>query len=282
MINQNSQFYYQARVILHKKRWLLRSAQIVRGWWILGPFRHLLLSYHRRRSSTQPLRVERHDLFPQLDVMHAVDLLNEKGYVNGVRIPDGHVNRIVRYVEDTRLVRYRNPHRECEAVDEIARNDKLVEVARRYLGAEPILWLTDLKWSFGPDLAEERGRLRSSKDEPIQYDSDAFHYDTLDFKSLTAFIYLTDVDASCGPHVVIENTHGTKTLAEICNIILGDSAAQRKFGHRIKMILGERGNMLLEDTSSFHKASKCRTKRLMLTIHYVLQRTPPPERPVAA
>jgi hypothetical protein len=36
-----------------------------------------------------------------------------------------------------------------------------------------------------------------------------FHYDALDFKSLTVFIYLTDVDASCGPHVLIKNTHKT-------------------------------------------------------------------------
>ena len=40
--------------------------------------------------------------------------------------------------------------------------------------------------------------------------------------------------------------------------------------------------MLFEETSSYHKASRCETERLMLSIHYVLQRRPPPDRPVAA
>ena len=37
--------------------------------------------------------------------------------------------------------------------------------------------------------------------------------------------------------------------------------------------------MLFEETSSYHKASRCETERLMLSIHYVLQRRPPPDRP---
>jgi hypothetical protein len=117
---------------------------------------------------------------------------------------------------------------------------------------------------------------------PVQYDGDAFHYDTLDFKSLTVFIYPTDVDTSCGPHVLIENTHTRKSFGDICQIILSDTVAQRRFGDRIRTILGEKGTMLFEETSAFHKASRCRTKRLMLSIDYVLQRTPPPERPVMA
>lgn len=131
----------------------------------------------------------------------------------------------------------------------------------------------------GPACTDEGTRLLSSGNEPIQYDADAFHYDTLDFKSLTVFIYLTDVDPSCGPHVVIENTH-EKSLADICQIILRDAAAHQKYGNRVKMILGEKGTMLFEETSSFHKASRCHTKRLMLSIDYVLQRQPPPKRPI--
>jgi hypothetical protein len=166
---------------------------------------------------------------------------------------------------------------------EIARNEKLVEIARQYLGAEPILWLTQLKWSFGDQASkEERQGLLSSNNEPVQHDGDAFHYDTLDFKSLTIFIYLTDVDASCGPHVLIENTHNAKSFRDICQIILSDTAARQRFGDRIKVILGKKGTMLFEETSTFHKASRCQAKRLMLSIDYVLQRSPPPEYPVLA
>jgi hypothetical protein len=88
---------------------------------------------------------------------------------------------------------------------------------------------------------------------------------------------LTDVDPDSGPHVVIERTHN-KSLTEIWNSILSDTTAQEKFGEQIKMILGPKGTMLFEETSSYHKAALCKTKRLMLSIDYVLQRRTPPER----
>lgn len=272
--------YYQLRVLLHRSRGLLRFAQVLRGWWILGPFRRYAVRYYQRFGRTQPLQVDRRDLFPQLDMNRAVHALHERGYADGSKIPDEYVTEIVQYARDTKRLKYWNPHRQCEAVDRIARNEKLVEIARRYLGAEPILWLTQLKWSFGPESREERQALLANTSEPIQYDSDAFHYDTLDFRSLTVFIYLTDVDSRCGPHVVIENTHRTKSLSDICRIILSDAAAEQKFGDRIRVILGEKGTVLLEETSGFHKASRCQAARLMLSIDYVLQRSPPPERPV--
>lgn len=99
--------------------------------------------------------------------------------------------------------------------------------------------------------------------------------------SLSTRIYLPDVDPSCGPHVLIENTHRNKSVGEIFQIILSDEAAQEEFGEdRIKMILGPKGTMVFEEMSSFHKASRCHTKCLMLSIDYVLQRQPPPQRPV--
>lgn len=280
MLPQVPTMYHQIRILIHKKRWVLRSTQVIRGWLLLGPFRPHAIRYYQRRTGVQSVEVEKQNLFPDLDVHRVVTSLHERGYADGWKIPDEYVERIVQYAKTTKFLKYWNPHRECKAIDQIARNEKLVEIARQYLGAEPILWLTQLKWSFGDQAAGEREGLLSSINVPVQYDGDAFHYDTLDFKSLTIFIYLTDVDASCGPHVLIENTHRTKSFAELCQIILSDTDAQRKFGGRIKTILGKKGTLLFEETSAFHKAGRCQTKRLMLSIDYVLQRRPPPERPV--
>lgn len=275
--------YYQFRVFVHRSRNLLRILQILRGWWVLGPMREYAISFYQKRNSTAALRLNQSNLFPNGDVQAVVDSLNERGYSTGWKIPDDSVQRIVDYADKTKYLKYWNPHRECKAIDEIVRNKKLVEIAKRYLGAEPVLWLTQLKWSFGPDLTEQRNGFLSNSNEPVQYDGDAFHYDTLDYKSLTIFIYLTDVDPTCGPHVLIENTHRAKSFRDICTIILKDKVAHGMFGEdRIKMIVGPKGTMLFEETSSFHKASRCQTKRLMLSIDYVLQRSPPPERPVLA
>ena len=272
-----SRFYYALRIYLHKKRWLLRYSQVVRGWWILGPLRPYAIRYHQQHDHNQPLDIDGREIFSELDVDQVVASINEKGYANGVQVPGEYVEQIVKYCASTGLMKYWNPHKECEAIDRLVRNAKVVEIARRYLGAEPILWLTQLRWSFG-DSTEQRKVLPSLHQEPLQYDGDAFHYDTLDYKSLTIFIYLTDVDPDSGPHVVIEGTQ-KKSIGEIFRIILSDADAQRKFGNRIKMILGRKGTVLFEETSSYHKAARCRTKRLMLSIDYVMQRPPPPERP---
>ncbi|MGH7231213.1 MAG: hypothetical protein ACREJU_07625, partial [Nitrospiraceae bacterium] len=171
-----------------------------------------------------------------------VHSLNEFGYVKAAQLPAEFVADIMNYCQSTRRLKYWNPHKECEAIDQLARNETIVEIAKRYLGAEPILWLTQLKWSFG-DAGERRTFIPSAHLEPLQHDGDAFHYDTLDFKSLTVFVYLTSVDIDSGPHVVIEGTHKIKSLTERGQIILSDETAKKKYGQRIKVILGDEGTV---------------------------------------
>lgn len=271
-----SRAYYDLRLYIHRNRWLLRFTQVVRGWWILGPLRPYAVRYYRWRTHDQPVMTQSGS-FPPVDVEQIVDAIDQQGYAKAGQISEACIAEIIEFSEKTQLMKYWNPHKECEAIDRLARDATMVDIARRYLGAEPILWLTLLRWSFG-DPIEQRRVLSSRHSEPVQYDNAAFHYDTLDFKSLTVFIYLTDVGPESGPHVVIENTHKAKSFNEICHIILSDTIAEKKFGNRIKMILGPRGTVFFEETSCFHKAARCSTKRLLLSIDYVLQRTPPPER----
>jgi hypothetical protein len=245
-----------------------------------GPLRPHAIRYYQRRQENRPLQVNRLELFPELEINPVVNSLIAKGYAYGVKVPTEHVDQIAHYCKQTGLTLYWNPHNECDVIDHIARNWKIVEIARQYLGAEPILWLTQLKWSCG-DKVEKRKLSGSRHIEPTEYDGNAFHYDRFDFKSLTLFIYLTDVDPSSGPHVVIEGTHAKKSVWDLCHNILSDVTAHQRFGDRIRVILGPKGTVLFEETSSYHKASRCETERLLLSIHYVLQRRPPPERPVA-
>ncbi len=273
--------YYPLRIFLRKKKWLLRCSQVIRNWWILGPWRQHAIKSYQRGNHNRPLQTDGRNLFPELEVEEVVHSLNEKGYSLGVKVPEEYVARILQYCGNTGLMRYWNPHNECDAIDAIARNAKIVEIARRYLGTEPILWLTQLKWSFGSS-AKQRKILLSRHKEPLMHDDNAFHHDALDFKSLTVFIYLTDVEYSSGPHVVIEGTNANKSFADICHIVVTDTIVRQKFGDRIKVILGQKGSMFFEETSSYHKASTCQTERLMLSIDYVLRRPPPPERKVIA
>jgi len=212
------------------------------------------------------------ELFPNLDVEQIVTTMNAKGYADGVEAPGDVVAQIINFCDSNRRLRYFNPHKDCEPIDRLARDPKIVEIARRYLGAEPILLFSELRWYFGN--SAEQQMLPSPHQEPLHYNN-SFHYDTLDFKSLSIIVYLSDVFPESGPHMVIEGTH-EKTFVEICNPHLSDVSAQQKFGDRIKTILGPKGTMLFEETSAIHKAAPCKTKRLSLKIDYVLHRTRPP------
>jgi hypothetical protein len=116
--------------------------------------------------------------------------------------------------------------------------------------------------------------------EQTEYDTYTFHYDIVYFKSLTLFIYLTDIDSNFGAHMVVERTHDHKELKDLKHLILTDDEAQKKFGDRIKVILGKRGTAFFEETSSYHKVEVCKNRRLILAIDYVLQRRVPPARPL--
>jgi hypothetical protein len=274
-----SRFYYALRIHLHKKRYLLRLAQVLRAYIVLGPPRKLVVWYYQKFSNNLPLRTDTHPIFNGINTDRLSQTINEVGYAHVGILPEEYINHILDYCKINNLTRYWNPHEHCEAISWICLNKNIIEVARKYLGAEPILWLTQLKWSFplDDDLLDLH---KSIYAEPIQYDPHAFHYDVLDFKSLTLFIYLTDIDSNSGAHITIENTHHDKTLTDIKNIILDDDAAQKKFGNRIKVISGKKGTAFFEETSSYHKVAVCTHRRLILSIDYVLHRKRPPERPL--
>src|SRR5262249_11950284 len=134
------------------------------------------------------------------------------------------------------------------------------------------------KWTV-PRLEERADFFSSGHAEPENYAGHAFHYDIHDVKSLTLFVYLTEIGMDSCPHLVIEGTHKRKTLKDLRNRFLDDKVAQQKYGNRVTAILGSKGTAFLEDTTLFHKVAGGTKKRLMLSIHYVLRRRIPPERP---
>ena len=277
-VSIRSSVYYGLRLFLHRKRWLLRAAQGLRGCLILGPFRNLVICYYQAFGKNAPIRMIADDLFSFVNVQSAVDRIKRSGYTDLGLLSTHYVSRIEEYCEKTRRIRYWNPHKDCESVDRIARNAVLVEIARRYLDAEPILWLTQLIWSL-PTSGNRAQLGPSMHDEPVQYDAHAFHYDAIDVRSLTLFVYLTDVNENSGAHVIIEGTHKSKTLKELLSVVLDDRVAQDRYGGQIKAIPGRKGTVFFEETSSFHKVSACKEPRLILSIDYAIGRKVPPERP---
>jgi Phytanoyl-CoA dioxygenase (PhyH) len=275
-----SRFYYRMRSYLHTKYRLLLLARIVRAYIILGPLRNTFVRYYQKFSNNEPLRTDTSPLFSDVDVDKFVDAVDDTGYAELGNLPEEHVAEILAYCENSKQIEYWNPHKDCEIVDRISRNATIVAIVRKYLGVEPILWLTRLRWSFAS--SDDSVNLRPSLDrKPSQYDFHDFHYDAHDFKSLTAFVYLTDVNQDSGPHLIIPGSHKNKTFKELARICFKDNVAQKIYPNKSKAILGNKGLVFLEDTSSYHKAAVCNKKsRLLLSIDYVLRRKVPQERPL--
>lgn len=270
--------YYGLRNYLQNRRGWFRLAQTLRAYVILGPLRHAFIRYHQKFSNNQPIRTDNSLVFPNLEVEKVVKAIDDVGYAKVGDLPAEDVIQILRYCENTKRSDYWNPHNDCEIVDKISRNRTIVAIARKYLGAEPILWVTRLKWS-SPS-SDKLLKLSPSRErKPDPYTANDFHYDTHDFKSLTAFVYLTDVNPDSGPHMIVTGSHRNKTLKDLSRICIDDDTAEKIYGNRIKMVLGKKGLVFLEDTSSYHKAAACNTgTRLLLSVDYVLRRKVPPQK----
>jgi hypothetical protein len=158
--------------------------------------------------------VDTSSLFSNVDVNGLVDEIRDVGHAEIGSLPEEYVAEILEYCENNKKINYWNPHKDCEMVDRISRNGTIVAIVKKYLGSEPILWLTQLKWSFAS--TDNSVNFRTLVDpKTSEYDFHAFHYDTHDFKSLTVFVYLTDVNLDSAPHVTILGSHKNKTLKKL-------------------------------------------------------------------
>src|SRR6185503_7652798 len=142
----------------------------------------------------------------------------------------------------------------------------IVAVAREFLGTEPILCASNLYWTIPP--ADADGQRAAAAE------GGRFHYDLIDVKALTVFVYLTDVDLDCGPHVVIEGTQGPKRRLRKFDRFLADREVERHYADRLRVITGRRGTGWFEDITCYHRQEAARTVRLMISINYSLRRPP--------
>ena len=271
-----SRFYYGLRSYFHQKPRLLLFTRIVRAYLILGPLRNIFILYYQTFSNNKPLRLDPSPLFSDVDVNSVVDQIRDVGHAELGNLTGKYVARLLEYCETKRQIEYWNPHKDCEMVDRISRNATILAIVTKYLGSQPILWLTQLRWSFAP--TDNLVTFPTSVDpNTSKYDFHDFHYDAHDFKSLTIFVYLTDVDINSGPHMFIPGTHKNKRLKNLARIYFRDEVAQKLFPNQVKAVLGSKGLVFIEDTSGYHKASVCKKgSRLLLSIDYVLRRKVPP------
>jgi hypothetical protein len=158
----------------------------------------------------------------------------------GVRVADYHLRDIVA----------------CPHILALANSKLLLGLAARYLRCQPTISALGLRWSF--PVCEGESVLQS------------FHRDSEDWRYLKVLVYLTDVDASAGPHVYVHGSHLTQAPVRLRFY----SDAEIAGAHRPEHLLtatGARGFCFAVDTAGIHKgAAPLNHPRLMLQIQYSL------------
>ncbi len=204
-------------------------------------------------------------LVPHLDAAQIAGTLERAGLAICGTLPEDHVNRVAELCGPVRHFAVDNPHEKWDVVKQIAYDPKFQDIARNYFGAEPIVRASSVWWSVPGSKAQDgltpKGHIST------------FHFDVPDCKSLILFVYLTDVpDQEHGAHMVIEGTHKRKTFADLMKVYLDDDVAERKYGNRIKTVLGRKGTFFFEEQTAYHRGAEAEKPRLMLGITYTLCR----------
>lgn len=144
------------------------------------------------------------------------------------------------------------------AVHRLLADQSLVDLARDYLGCEPINDLVAMWWSC------PHGAVASSSAAQL------FHFDMDRVYFLKFFFYLSDVEDDTGPHEYVRGSHRKKRREFLQDRRYSDKEIDAEYGadsrHRF---VGPRGTVLCADTSGFHKGNRLeRGTRLLLQIEF--------------
>jgi hypothetical protein len=116
-------------------------------------------------------------------------------------------------------------------------------------------------WSFPTEMSEYQ-KARNAQ---------LFHYDLDDFRFVKFFWYLTDVDETAGPHVMVLGTHDRKKIAHqlLIRRIPDDEVVAGYGTERVKEITLPAGKGFAEDTFCLHKGQAPTGKaRLLLQLEF--------------
>jgi hypothetical protein len=156
---------------------------------------------------------------------------------------------------------YDNTALNCPGIKKLETDSILLEIATKYLKAEPVHQGNHLWWSFA---------VESSLFDRRRADQ-VFHSDLQNSRCLRFSFYLTDVDLCCSPHVCVRGSHIKKKLSHLfLRRGLSEQKIRDYYGYEnIVPICGKAGLGFVEDTLCCHKANPPGSNdRLILQIEF--------------
>ena len=168
------------------------------------------------------------------------------------------------YEHLTDNVQIRNPFINIPEVLDIALNDRLVSIVQDYFGVAPSITYAKLVKNFANQLPN--------------YNTQTYHIDLASTKIVKALIYLNDVGPGDGPHCYIKGSHNpeiSKQIWDSAATFYADDVESTLLDRFNKdfvenaAIYGNLGDVIVEDTTGFHKGEKPVNKhRNILIINY--------------
>ncbi len=153
----------------------------------------------------------------------------------------------------------------CPAIQKVAQDPVLLKIVRQYLNYWPNKVSPHLTWSFVSDLPLQA---RKQQYPPLNY-----HYDVAGYNFMTAYFYITDIDAQSGAHVMIAGSHNKKpahTLFLPYSKLDSEEQLLSYYGADKKLVIeGKAGFGYVQDPSCFHRLlPPIKSRRLLLQIRY--------------
>jgi hypothetical protein len=167
--------------------------------------------------------------------------------------------------------RYADTAQDCPAIMALQQDPTLQAIATKYLGRAPGHSDHRLWWSLANNTPDKHARVRSGQE---------FHYDLDDYRTLSFFFYLTDVDTLSGPLMFIRGSHKKKKLQYIFSLFKARTEANLlKFYHPDDFIelCGSAGFGFAVDLFGYHRGKPpSQRDRLIVQIRFALNNYNPP------
>lgn len=231
----------------------------------LGPWRNPVAKLMAVRHRPRSVSTERKSDIVEIDERACSENLMNTGYSGTFRFSPELVDRILSEIPKDFSGHECNLHRVSPAMNSVVYDPKVIALVTEYLGVAPYVLKSELTSVNGTN----RRQL-----EPGEACTKKFHYDVSDFRALTLFVYLNDVEPDGGAHVVIPATHRSLPLSKYGSRFLSYRQACDRYGERrMVSITGEKGTAFLEDLVNWHKRSLTNRSRICLSVTYTLNRT---------
>lgn len=237
-----------------------RSLQVVRLLIHFGPWRGLAKRIiQKTRPPVKPPIESVPSSLPPLDSSRVSLKLKKDSVAVVGTIEKDLLKTLISRTKELPVDHYKLIHHIDADIKRLSEDPEIKSVLRHFFRSEPVLLESTIAITEG--------------DKDNAHSQNSFHFDYAGWESVNIFVYLTDVTELSSYHIVAQGSHRNIRLRDLFRKTLPDSEAQRRFGSRIKPILGEAGTLFFENTEAFHRRQSSSQRRVLLNMLYASHRS---------